>query len=286
MDSLMPDSTDNFIESADNPAGSSVTSIQSLSILLVVPSKVVAKFIQYHLRELPNIQNVCTTNAHSALQAMRETKPDLVISSMYFDDGDGIDLITAMRNDEALESILFMLISAEERFEMLDPIRQAGVMAILPKPFSAEDIQHAIGLSHNYLATENLLKAEKAVESLSILLVDDSRLARKHMRRVLAKLGVQDHQLSEADDGATAVEILKQRRFDLVLTDYNMPKMDGEQLLMFIRQQDNLKNMPVIMVTSEENETKLGSIKSNGITAMLDKPFEAPHIRELIDTHM
>ena len=261
-------------------------SIQSLSILLVVPSKVVAKFISYHLRELTNVTSVCATNAQTALLAMRETKPDVVISSMYFDDGDGIDLITAMRNDEALESILFMLISAEERFEMLDPIRQAGVMAILPKPFSAADIQHAIGLSHNYLATENLLKSKQDVTALRILLVDDSRLARRHMRRILAKVGVSDHQLEEADDGATAVEKLKEQTFDLVLTDYNMPQMDGEQLLMFIRQQDELKNMPVIMVTSEENETKLGSIKSNGITAMLDKPFEAPHLRELLDTHM
>ena len=264
----------------------SIKPIQSLSILLVVPSKVVARFIQHHLRELPNISSVCASNTQSALVAMRANKPDLVISSLYFDDGDGIDLITAMRNDTALESVLFMLISAEERFEMLDPIRQAGVMAILPKPFSADDIQHAISLSHNYLATEDLLKSQTDVEHLSILLVDDSRLARKHMRRVLAKLGVQDHQLQEADDGATAVEKLKEHVFDLVLTDYNMPQMDGEQLLMFIRQQDNLKNMPVIMVTSEENETKLGSIKSNGITAMLDKPFEAPHLRELINAHI
>ena len=41
--------------------------------------------------------------------------------------------------------------------------------------------------------------------------------------------------------------------------------------------------MPVIMVTSEDNETKLGSIKSNGVTAMLDKPFEAPHLKELLE---
>ncbi|MCK5880498.1 MAG: response regulator [Sinobacterium sp.] len=260
--------------------------LQSLSILLVLPSKVAAKFIAHHLQDLNDVSSVCVTNAQSALSAMRTAKPDLVISSMYFDDGDGIDLITAMRNETALESILFMLISAEERFAMLDPIRQAGVMAILPKPFSGEDIQQAISLSHNYLSTQHLLKSQKDTESLRILLVDDSRLARKHMRRVLAKLGVQDHQLTEADDGATAVELLKENAFDLVLTDYNMPQMDGEELLMFIRKQDNLKNMPVIMVTSEENETKLGSIKSNGITAMLDKPFEAPHLRELLDIHM
>jgi two-component system chemotaxis response regulator CheY len=179
-----------------------------------------------------------------------------------------------------------MLVSAEERFERLDPIRQAGVMAILPKPFTADDIQHAIGLSHNYLAAEDLLNAQQDISSLRILLVDDSRLARRHMSRVLAKLGVQAHQLEEADDGTSAVEILQRQSFDLVLTDYNMPVMDGERLLLFIRQQEHLKNMPVIMITSEDNETKLGSIKSNGITAMLDKPFQAPHLRELLDTHL
>lgn len=263
-----------------------IDQLQSLSILLVVPSKLVAKVITYHLRHEDNISTLSVNNTQSALIAMREKQPDLVISSMYFEDGDGIDLVTEMRNDCALESILFMLVSAEERFEMLDPIRQAGVMAILPKPFTGEDIQHAIGLGQNYLAAEGLLNTQQDITSLRILLVDDSRLARRHMSRVLAKLGVQAHQLEEADDGASAVDILQRQSFDLVLTDYNMPVMDGERLLLFIRQQDHLKNMPVIMITSEDNEAKLGSIKSNGITAMLDKPFQAPHLREILDAHI
>jgi len=261
--------------------------LQSINILLVVPSKVIARFLMHHLQDLAvSATSVCCSNVQDALQSMREHQPDLVISSMYFDDGDGVDLITAMRNDVSLESILFMLVSAEQRFEMLDPIRQAGVMAILPKPFSRDDIAHALSLTQNYLSTQNLLESHKSIEDLRFLLVDDSRLARKHMKRVLAKLGVSDEQLTEADDGSTAVEMLKQASFDMVLTDYNMPQMDGEQLLLHIREQDGLKNMPVIMVTSEENETKLGSIKSNGITAMLDKPFEAPHLKELLAHHV
>ncbi len=81
-------------------------------------------------------------------------------------------------------------------------------------------------------------------------------------------------------------EILKQSRFDIVLTDYNMPQMDGEELLKYIRQNSELEGMPVIMVTSEQNETKLGSIQSNGVTAMLDKPFDPPHLQKLLETHV
>ena len=164
-----------------------VSSIHSLSILVVVPSRVAAKFILHHLQDIQSIDSACVTNVASALETMRECKPDLVISSMYFDDGDGIDLITAMRNDAELESTVFMLVSAEERFEMLDPIRQAGVMAILPKPFASSELVHAISLTQNYLATEQLLESKRDIESLQVLLVDDSKLARKHMKRVLAK---------------------------------------------------------------------------------------------------
>lgn len=258
--------------------------IEKLSILMVIPSRVLGAVLQKELAEQGVAQTQCCTNVQQALELMREQTPDLVISSMYFDDGDGIDLITAMRNEDALENVMFMLVSSEERFEMLDPIRQAGVIAILPNPFDRESLQTALNHSLGFL-NDDFVADAKDIGLMKVLVVDDSRLARRHMTKVLTKIGILDEQVTQAEDGQDAVEKLKQENFDVVFTDCNMPQMDGEELLKYIRQHDELNNLPVIMVTSERNETKIGSIKSNGVTAMMDKPFDAPHVKSLLEAH-
>ena len=267
----------------------SASSLEELSIMLVVPSMVQGAVLKRELDFHGVIDIASCQNVAQALDKMKSHKahqPDLVISSMYFEDGDGIDLISAMRADESLANILFMLVSSEERFEMLDPIRQAGVVAVLPKPFNRDTLSQALNTSLGFLGSTAFVANNTNIQKIKVLLVDDSRLARRHMNKVLSKVGITDEQITQAIDGANAVECLKEHTFDLVITDYNMPKMDGEELLKYIRQHDDLSNMPVIMVTSEQNETKLGSIKSNGVTAMMDKPFDPPHLKSLLEAHI
>lgn len=261
-------------------------SLQDLSILMVVPSRVLGAVLSKELGDLGAIKKICCKNIEEALFQMREIKPDLVVSSMYFEDGDGIDLITAMRSETAFEDTLFMLISSETRFEMLDPIRQAGVVAVLSRPFTSEALAQAVNTTLGYLDAETFTAVHKDVSSLKMLVVDDSKLARRHMMKVLEKIGVEDQQIVLAEDGHEAIEKLKTDKFDLVLTDYNMPKMDGEELLKYIREHEELVDMPVIMVTSERNETTLASIKNNGVTAMLDKPFDPPNLRALLEMYL
>ena len=191
-----------------------------------------------------------------------------------------------MRNDDELAKTLFMVISSETRFEMLDPVRQAGVVAILSRPFTQEALTQAVNNSLGYLDERAIVMDHQKLSSLRILLVDDSRLARRHMLDVLEKMGVTPLQVIQAENGHEAIEKLNADTFDLVLTDYNMPQMDGEELLKCIRQNPALDRIPVIMVTSEENETKLASIKSHGVTAMLNKPFDPPNLKALIEHHL
>ena len=129
-------------------------SVDNLSILMVVPSRVQVTVLMRDLNDLGILNVQCCKNIQESLETMRQVKPDLVISSMYFEDGDGIDLITSMRNEPELENILFMLVSSEQRFEMLDPIRQAGVIAVLPKPFNKSLLTQALNSSLNYLEGE------------------------------------------------------------------------------------------------------------------------------------
>jgi len=264
----------------------SIISLHELSILLVAPSRVLAAVLQKELGDLGALQTVCCKNITDALKQMRDKKPDLVVSSMYFQDGDGLDLITAMRTEVQFEDTLFMLISGEARFEMLDPMRQAGVVAILPRPFTQEALLHGLNTALGYLEDRVVVIENKKLNTLKILLVDDSRLARRHMQNVLEKLGITSEQLTLAEHGVEAIERLQEQDFDMVLTDYNMPVMDGEQLLKHIRQDAKLDSIPVIMITSEQNETILASIKSHGVTAMLNKPFDPPNLKALLEVHL
>lgn len=260
--------------------------LEEISILMVVPSRVLGAVLKKELGDLGVMQMVCCKNIQQALQQMRDQKPDLVVSSMYFEDGDGIELISRMREEAALQDMLFMLVSGEERFEMLDQIRQAGVVAMLPRPFTHDALVHAVNASLGLMDEEQLKTDNKDIGSLRVLLVDDSRLARKHMLNILGKIGVPEELVFQAENGEEAIDKLERGQFDLVLTDYNMPVMDGEALLKFIREHDELDKLPVVMVTSEQSESKLGLIKSHGVTAMLDKPFDAPHLKTLLEQHL
>jgi two-component system chemotaxis response regulator CheY len=112
-------------------------------------------------------------------------------------------------------------------------------------------------------------------------LVDDSRLARNHIRRVLEGMGLR--KIREAENGALALTFLKDESFDLVVTDYNMPEMDGRELSEFIRFNPETAHIPIIMVTSESADSAhMTNIQQTGVNALCDKPFEATEVRAML----
>ncbi len=109
-------------------------------------------------------------------------------------------------------------------------------------------------------------------------------MARNHIRKVLNLMGIE--KIEQAKDGVEAVEHLTEKMYDLVVTDYNMPEMDGRALIRFIRTESTQPDIPILMVTSETNETRLSSIQQSGVSAICDKPFESTTVREMIQLIM
>jgi two-component system chemotaxis response regulator CheY len=253
--------------------------IEDLSILMVEPSLAQSKIIISRLKEagVKSVENCHSIS--SALERLNGFLPDLVVSAMYFPEGTGTDLVTAMRSDPRLETIPFMLVSSEEKFEYLDPIKQAGVVAILPKPFDGADLKKALISTLDFIEQDDLELDNFDIRDVRILLVDDSNMARRHIGRVLANLGAV--RITEAANGRDAIELMQNNEFDLVVTDYNMPVLDGEGLLKYIRTESSQSYVPVIMVTSERNQASLASIRQQGVSAMCDKPFDAAHVKGL-----
>lgn len=256
--------------------------IQELTILLIEPSIMQAKVIVKHLQDEGISKIELIASGAEALKSLHRLHPDLIISSLYLPDMDAVQLVTTLREHHVWQAIPFMLISSETSFAALDPIRQAGVVAILPKPFNHQDLHCALRTTVDLLETDELALAHFDVEALRVLLVDDSALARKHITRVLHNMGI--GQITPACNGKEAAAIFTQadEAFDLIITDYNMPEMDGQQLIRYIRQDLANTFIPILMVTSEANEMRLNTVQQSGVSAICDKPFDPKTVKELL----
>ena len=257
------------------------TSLADISVILVEPSSMQAHLVERMLNHQGVGQIQIVDNAAAALAATKAgaAVPQVVISSLYLPDMSGVELVEAMRADRDLEIVPFILVSSETRPQVLDPVRQSGACSIVTKPFTEQQLSRALYGAADYLnPPEDIDLAE--IENLRVLLVDDSKASRRHLLRLLNELGIT--RVTEAVDGKQAVTLLQETMVDLVITDYNMPEMDGRELTEYIRTQSWQCDVPVLMVTSEQNVGRLAAVEKAGVSAICDKPFEAGSIRKLI----
>jgi len=118
---------------------------------------------------------------------------------------------------------------------------------------------------------------------INVLIVDDMAAMRKILRTLLSQLGFKN--VDEAEDGKQALDKLRQdpNKYDLVITDWNMPNMTGIELVQAIRSDENLRHLPVLMVTAEaKKENVLMAIKA-GVNNYIVKPFTAETLKEKIE---
>ena len=113
-----------------------------------------------------------------------------------------------------------------------------------------------------------------------ILIVDDSAAIRKILQRVLRQTGMAIRTIHEAGDGQEALDVLNSQSVHLVLTDINMPKMDGLQLLGSMKSAPQWQGIPVVMITTEGGEAKVGEAVRLGAAGYVRKPFTADQIKE------
>ena len=113
-----------------------------------------------------------------------------------------------------------------------------------------------------------------------ILVVDDSAAIRKILTRVLRQTGMAIQTIHEAGDGQDALAVMAQHKVDLVLSDINMPKMDGLQLLASLKASPQWHSIPVVMITTEGGETKVAEAVRLGAAGYVRKPFTADQIKE------
>ncbi|KLN47006.1 chemotaxis protein CheY [Providencia rettgeri] len=120
-----------------------------------------------------------------------------------------------------------------------------------------------------------------AAKDLSFLVVDDFSTMRRIVRNLLKELG--HSKIEEAEDGVDALEKIRAGNIDFVVADWNMPNMDGLELLKTIRGDDALKHIPVLMVTAEAKKENIIAAAQAGASGYVVKPFTAAILEEKLN---
>ena len=115
---------------------------------------------------------------------------------------------------------------------------------------------------------------------LKFLIVDDFSTMRRIVRGLLKEMGCLNAE--EAEDGAVALQMLKSSRFDFVVSDINMPNMNGFDLLKAIKAEDSLKHLPVLMVTAEARKEDIVLAAQSGAAGYIVKPFTKATLEEKV----
>jgi two-component system chemotaxis response regulator CheY len=117
---------------------------------------------------------------------------------------------------------------------------------------------------------------------LDMLVVDDSPVTRKMVRRALGLCGLEVAEVYEAGDGAEALEALSRHHVDLVLADINMPVMNGMELVERMSKDPELSNVPVVIVATPMSQDRVEQVLDRGARAYLAKPFRPEALRDVV----
>lgn len=117
----------------------------------------------------------------------------------------------------------------------------------------------------------------------NILIVDDSSLTRKRIRRIIEMAGLDVGQFLDAGNGAEALKILEQSNVDLVLSDLNMPEMSGAEMVHRMKSAQATKSIPVVVVSTESKTARIKELLAEGVKDYLHKPFVPEEFKEVME---
>lgn len=121
---------------------------------------------------------------------------------------------------------------------------------------------------------------------MKILVVDDSRIMRNILKNILKESSINEDYILEAQDGREALNLIQEGKIDLMLLDWNMPKLNGVELVKIVRAKDELKEIPIIMVTSEAAKYNVVEAIKAGVTDYIVKPIKGEVVKKKIKEYL
>jgi two-component system chemotaxis response regulator CheY len=122
--------------------------------------------------------------------------------------------------------------------------------------------------------------------AMNILIVDDSSLTRKAIRRTIGMIDLEIGEIFEAENGSLALKVMDESRIDLVLADLNMPEMGGIEMIQRMRSTETTRSIPVVIISTESSMARIKELLSQGVKDYLHKPFAPEEFRNIISHTM
>lgn len=258
------------------------TRVQGVSALVVEPSRVQASIIKGYLQEHGFEVVGSVSNGKDAISAVHADRPQAVISAMHLPDINGIQLAEQIRAEIRVDAPGFVLITSEGDDAGSGELKLLNRVQTLAKPFTASQLIESLNQVTGVSVALPPPPPKVDRSQLRVLIVDDSGTARMRVRMVLQELGFQ--QFLEDPDGAHAIATAARESCDLIVTDYNMPLMDGRALVSYLKQNPATSAIPILMVTTETEPRVLDPVRKLGVVAIIEKAFPAAVVGPLLDS--
>jgi CheY-like chemotaxis protein len=253
-----------------------------VTVLVVEPSRVQAAIIKGFLQDHALEVLGTAANGKDAIAAVHSLRPRAVISAMQLPDIEGVALAEQIRSAMKVDAPGFVLITSETEDAASSELKKLNRVQSLVKPFTAEQLIEALNLVTGVSTDLSPPKRKTDRSQLLVLIVDDSSTARMRVRSVLQELGFQ--RFLEDPDGAHAIVTAARESCDLIVTDYNMPLMDGRALVSYLKQNPATSAIPIVMVTTETEPRVLDPVRKLGVVAVIEKAFPAAVVGPLLDS--
>lgn len=239
-----------------------------MKILLVDDSAVARKMITPLLKNyFHSVSFFEASDGHEALEILQSTDIDFVFLDWNMPNMNGEQVLDNIRSDEKFNSLKIIMVTTEGGKEKVSRLVKKGVNGYVVKPIHSETLYHTL---------------DRIVARMrKVLIADDSKVIREYLQILLPEL-IKNPIFYEAEDGAATIEHLKQTTFEYLFLDWNMPNVNGEEVLNYIRRHMRGHKMKIVMVTSEGARHSVLNAKHKGAHGYVVKPFDEEHFKESV----
>ena len=197
--------------------------------------------------------------------------PDLIVSDYSLNDMSGLELCRRIKSANLACHIPFVILSRDEQVETIEACFKAGVHDALLTPFDQEE---------NIAKITSIIEPLKKRRTYNALIIDDSLFIRNSISKIFKQIGFD---VFTAENGFQGLEKAEEKKPDIITCDYDMPKMNGWEFCIEAKNNAQIKNIPIIMVTARGTDIDKKKGKVLGVAEYLPKPFKANELQKIVN---